>query len=99
MDPFIRMPFKNEGGGVLSATFMVPDQYGVFNFIVKFNKLGYTKIEHKQQITVRPLRHDMYERFILCAYPYYFSAFSMMFGVFILSFAVLYHKDPKTKAE
>ena len=99
LDPFIRTPLINEGGGKLTAEFDVPDTYGVFNFIVKFNKLGFTKIESKSQVTVRPLRHDMYERFIQCAYPYYFSAFSMMFGVVLLSFAFLYHKDEKSKKE
>lgn len=99
LDPFIRVPLTNDGGGILSTEIMAPDTYGVFNFIVKFNKLGYTKIETKAQVTVRPLRHDMYERFISCAYPYYFSAFSMMFGVFILSFAFLYHRDEKDKSE
>merc|ERR1711972_237114 len=92
LDPFIRVPMVNEGGGKFTAEFMVPDTYGVFNFIVKMNRLGYTQLETKTQVTVRPLRHDMYERFIVAAYPYYLSAFSMMFGVFLLSFAFLYNK-------
>jgi len=99
LDPFIRGKLNNEGGGKLVAFVDVPDTYGVFNFIVSFNKLGYTRIEAKKQVTVRPLRHDMYERFITSAYPYYFSAFSMMFGVFLLSFAFLYHQDEKKKSD
>ena len=43
-------------------------------------------------MTVRPLLHTQYERFIPAAYPYYASAFSMMFGLFIFSFVFLYHR-------
>lgn len=37
--------------------------------------------------------HTQYERFIPSAYPYYASAFSMMFGVFVFSFVFLYYND------
>ncbi|CBY20857.1 unnamed protein product [Oikopleura dioica] len=93
LDPFVRMQFENQGGGKFTAKFKVPDTYGVFNFIVWQTKLGHTYLEHKEQITVRPPRHDMYERFIASAYPYYFSSFSMMLGVTLMSFAILYHRD------
>lgn len=45
------------------------------------------------QVSVRPLEHTQYERFILSAYPYYASAFSMMAGVFILSLVFLHYKE------
>ncbi|CAN7951530.1 unnamed protein product, partial [Ixodes pacificus] len=46
---------------------------------------------------VCPLQHTQYERFIPSAYPYCLSAFSMTFGVFLLSCVFLHHKDaPKT---
>lgn len=53
------------------------------------------------QVSVRPLQHTQYERFIPSAYPYYVSAFSMMIGVFLFSFVFLYYKEdtPKTKSE
>lgn len=53
------------------------------------------------QVSVRPLQHTQYERFIPSAYPYYVSAFSMMVGVFLFSFVFLYYKEdsPKTKSE
>jgi oligosaccharyltransferase complex subunit beta len=43
--------------------------------------------------------HTQYERFIPNAYPYYASAFSMMFGVFVFSFVFLYYKDKPEKVE
>lgn len=53
------------------------------------------------QVSVRPLQHTQYERFIPSAYPYYVSSFSMMIGVFLFSFVFLYYKEdvPKTKSE
>ncbi len=52
------------------------------------------------QVSVRPLQHTQYERFIPSAYPYYASSFSMMLGIFLLSLFFLHMKDDeKQKAE
>lgn len=52
------------------------------------------------QVSVRPLEHTQYERFIPSAYPYYASAFSMMAGVLIFSFVFLHFKEEsKDKSE
>jgi oligosaccharyltransferase complex subunit beta len=59
--------------------------YLVFIFIFSF------------QVSVRPLEHTQYERFIPSAYPYYASAISMMVGVFLFSIVFLHFKDAKTK--
>jgi len=45
------------------------------------------------QVSVRPLEHTQYERFIPTAYPYYVSAFSMMVGVCIFSLVFLHFKE------
>lgn len=42
---------------------------------------------------MRPWQHTQYERFIVSAYPYYTSSFSMMVGVVIFSFVFLHYKD------
>lgn len=44
------------------------------------------------QVPVRPFKHNEYERFLLCAYPYYASAFSTMVAFFLMGFFYLYHK-------
>ena len=44
-------------------------------------------------MSVRPLQHTQYERFIPSAYPYYASAFSMMLGLFIFSVVFLHMKE------
>lgn len=100
IDPFVRTKLVKENSHYV-ARFKLPDVYGVFKFVVDYNRLGYTHLYSSTQVSVRPLEHTQYERFIKSAYPYYASAFSMMFGVFIFSFAFLYHKDkidpPKQK--
>ncbi len=78
--------------GQFSTRMKVPDVYGVFKFVISYHRLAYTSIEESWQVSVRPFKHDEYERFLLPAYPYYASAFSMMFGFFILGFFFLYHK-------
>ena len=98
LDPFVRVTMDNVHG-VQTAEFKLPDVYGVFQFKVNYNRLGFTKIDHVVQVSVRPLRHNQYERFITTAYPYYFSSFSMMIGASLLSFVVLYHSDSKPKKE
>lgn len=93
--------------------------YGVFQFKVDYNRLGYTHLYSstqvsplpacpwrpgparpgpgtaalRWQVSVRPLQHTQYERFIPSAYPYYASAFSMMLGLFIFSVVFLHMKE------
>jgi len=99
IDPFVRTPLALNGGA-FSVDFKLPDVYGVFQFKVNYRKLGYTFLNSATQVSVRPLEHTQYERFILSAYPYYASAFSMMLGVFVFSLFFLYHKtETKSKEE
>lgn len=106
-------------GGKYSVQFKLPDVYGVFQFKVDHNRLGYTHLYSSTQVSrlavcrqrslagpmaasatsvllqvsVRPLQHTQYERFIPSAYPYYTSAFSMMVGLFIFSIVFLHMKE------
>ncbi|KAK3033842.1 hypothetical protein RJ639_034260 [Escallonia herrerae] len=70
----------------------VPDVYGVFQFKVEYQRLGYTSLSLSKQIPVRPFRHNEYERFITTAFPYYGASFSTMAGFFIFSIVYLYNK-------
>jgi len=100
IDPFVRVTMENIDGKMV-AKFLVPDTYGVYQFKVNYHRVGLTRIATADQISVIPFRHDQYERFIISAYPYYASAFSMMFGVFIFSIIFLHSKEEeiKTKTE
>jgi len=98
IDPFVRVTMENAGGaGTMVAKFQVPDTYGVYQFKVNYQRLGFTRVSTADQISVIPLRHDQYERFISSAYPYYASAFSMMAGLCIFSVVFLHHKEEEVK--
>lgn len=100
IDPFVRMSIKPVGNGRYEARFKIPDVYGVYQFKVDYTRIGLTHLYSTTQVSVRPLQHTQYERFIPSAYPYYVSAFSMMGGVFLFSFIFLHYKEgSKSKLE
>lgn len=101
IDPFIRTTLKRQPNGIYEARFKIPDVYGVYQFKVDYDRIGYTRLFSTTQVSVRPLQHTQYERFIPSAYPYYVSAFSMMAGLFLFSFVFLHFKEesPKSKKE
>eukprot|EP00794_Sanderia_malayensis_P015235 gene15235-16809_t len=100
IDPFIRTTLKSSSDGVFSVQFSLPDVYGVFQFKVDYDRIGYTHLKSITQVPVRPKTHTQYERFIPSAFPYYASAFSMMFGLCVFSFVFLHFKDDiKAKSE
>merc|ERR1712176_1491670 len=93
IDPFVRAFLVPDADGAFKVGFKVPDVYGVYQFKVDYNRVGFTHLYSSTQVSVRPFHHTEYERFIPSAYPYYASAFSMLGGLFIFSFVFLYHKD------
>jgi len=101
IDPFVRATLKPSPSGRFSVVFKVPDVYGVYQFKVSYNRIGYTRLVHTTQVPVRPFLHTQYERFIWCASPYYTSAFSMMGGLFLFSIVFLHHKEatPRPKVD
>jgi len=103
IDPFVRTTLKKSSdpkSDLFRADFTIPDVYGVYQFKVDYVRTGVTRLFSTTQYSVRPLKHNQYERFIASAYPYYASSFSMMAGVFIFSIVFLHYKeDTKAKAE
>jgi len=97
IDPFVRLTLTNKNGH-FEGKFKIPDVYGVYQFKVDYVRTGLTRLYSTTQFSVRPWRHDQYERFISSAYPYYASAFSMMAGVLMFSVVFLHHSEkPKTE--
>lgn len=99
IDPFVRTTLKMVQPGVYEARFKIPDVYGVFQFKVDYNRVGFTQLYSTTQVSVRPLQHTQYERFIPSAYPYYVSAFSMMVGLWIFSVVFLHYKEEPVKGK
>ncbi|XP_077224464.1 dolichyl-diphosphooligosaccharide-protein glycosyltransferase 48kDa subunit family protein [Tasmannia lanceolata] len=92
MSPYVLKTLSNDGKGLYSTSFRVPDVYGVFQFKIEYQRLGYTSLSLSKQIPVRPFRHNEYDRFIMAAYPYYGASFSTMAGFFVFTIVYLYHK-------
>ncbi|XP_073151704.1 dolichyl-diphosphooligosaccharide--protein glycosyltransferase 48 kDa subunit-like [Henckelia pumila] len=92
MSPYVLKTMSTNQKGLYHSSFRVPDVYGVFQFKVEYQRLGYTSLSLSKQIPVRPFRHNEYERFIPAAYPYYGASFSMMAGFFIFTMVYLYTK-------
>lgn len=92
MSPYVLKNLSTDQKGLYSTTFKVPDVYGVFQFKVEYQRIGYTSLSLSKQIPVRPFRHNEYERFLTAAYPYYGASFSTMAGFFIFTFVYLYSK-------
>ncbi|XP_068660321.1 dolichyl-diphosphooligosaccharide--protein glycosyltransferase 48 kDa subunit-like isoform X2 [Aristolochia californica] len=92
MSPYVLKTLSSDQRGLYSTSFRVPDVYGVFQFKVEYQRLGYTSLSLSKQIPVRPFRHNEYERFITAAYPYYGASFVTMAGFFIFTIAYLYNK-------
>ncbi|KAK6136805.1 hypothetical protein DH2020_029453 [Rehmannia glutinosa] len=78
MSPYVLKTLSTDQKGLYYTSFKVPDVYGVFQFKVEYQRLGYTSLSLSKQIPVRPFRHNEYERFIPAAYPYYGASFSMV---------------------
>ncbi|CAI9758385.1 unnamed protein product [Fraxinus pennsylvanica] len=92
MSPYVLKTLSTDQKGLYHTSFKVPDVYGVFQFKVEYQRLGYTSLSLSKQIPVRPFRHNEYERFITTAFPYYGASFSTMAGFFIFSIVYLYNK-------
>lgn len=95
IDPFVRKTLQPQADGIYLGKFKVPDVYGVYKFQVDYKKEGLTYLFSSTQVSVRPLRHNEYERFIYSAYPYYLSAFLMIVYLYIFSFVYLYQQKEK----
>ncbi|PON31848.1 Dolichyl-diphosphooligosaccharide--protein glycosyltransferase 48 kDa subunit [Parasponia andersonii] len=93
MSPYVLKTLITDQKGLYYTSFKVPDIYGVFQFKVEYQKLGYTTLSLSKQIPVRPFKHNEYERFITTAFPYYGASFTTMAGFFIFSFIFLYNKS------
>lgn len=100
LDPYVRKTMTHDGKGRFSVTFKVPDVYGIYKFRIMYRRPGLSTLEVHNQVSVRPFRHNEYERFILSAYPYYTASFAMMGSFFVFGWYFLYHKDDaKVKKE
>jgi oligosaccharyltransferase complex subunit beta len=66
LSPFQRLDLTptlvTETAAVFSTSFVVPDQHGIFNFMVNYKRPLLTSIEDKRTVSVRHIAHDEWPR-------------------------------------
>ena len=98
LDPYVRKTMTvDKTTGRYVANFIAPDSYGIFKFRVLYRRVGYSVLHAETMVSIRPFKHNEYERFIFSAYPYYSSAFSAMIGFFIFSLFFLFSDEKHIK--
>jgi oligosaccharyltransferase complex subunit beta len=50
IDPFVRTKLNRKQGGKYEARFKIPDVYGVYQFKVDYNRVGYTHLFSTTQV-------------------------------------------------
>ena len=78
LSPFHRRNLESNSTGTngesstWTTSFTLPDQHGIFNFLVEYRRPFLTNIEEKRQVTVRHFAHDEWPRsFVISgAYPW-----------------------------
>lgn len=95
LDAYVRKTLTADEKGKFACIFTAPDSYGVFKFRVLYRRLGYSVLHAETQVSIRPFKHNEYERFIFAAYPYYTSAFSATVALFVFSIFFLFASEEK----
>lgn len=64
-----------------------------------YKKPGFTFLKESERVTVRPFKHDEYERFLFVAFPYFFGMIGTIVGTFIFLIVFIYSgfKESKQK--
>ena len=101
LDPWVNTKLHHvRGTSRYHAEFDAPTKEGIYQFKIIYEKPGFNFIKHTERVTLRPKRHDEFERFLLTAYPYYVSVFATIFGSVIFVVVFLYSKfENKEKKE
>jgi oligosaccharyltransferase complex subunit beta len=94
LDAHVRKTMQSDPKtGKISTTFTAPDNYGIFKFRVLYRRDGYSILHTEEAVSLRPFKHDEYDRFLFTAYPYYTSAFSALTAFFVFSMFFLFSSD------
>ena len=72
---------------------------GIYQFKIIYRKPGFNFVNEAERVTVRPYKHDEFERFLFVAYPYFFGLLSTIVGTFVFLIVYLYTRSEKSKRE
>lgn len=66
LSPFHRLRLEPTGSTetatIYTTTFKLPDQHGIFNFLLTYKRPFLTNLEEKDTVTVRHFAHDEFPR-------------------------------------
>jgi oligosaccharyltransferase complex subunit beta len=66
LSPFHRLELSptlvTETAAVFGTSFVLPDQHGIFNFMVNYKRPFLTYVEEKRTVSVRHMAHDEWPR-------------------------------------
>lgn len=78
-----------------STTFQLPDQHGVYTFIVDWKRHGWSYLHTRDTAPVRPFNHDEHPRGLHSAWPYVTGAGST--AVAFLAFCAIWMYSQNTE--
>jgi len=101
LDPYVRITMTPKTSGsdeftTLVANFTAPDTHGMFTFRVNYKRFGKSYLLFEEVVSVRPLRHDEFPRFLSIAWPYYVSAGSMTVAFVVFSAVWMWNREPNS---
>lgn len=94
LSPFHRLNLSplqtSDSATVYGTSFKLPDQHGIFNFMVNYKRPFLTYLEEKNTVTVRHFAHDEWPRsyVISGAWPWISGIFATVVG--FLGFCALW---------
>ncbi|KAJ2079303.1 oligosaccharyl transferase glycoprotein complex, beta subunit [Coemansia sp. RSA 988] len=103
LDPYLRLTLNHtqaadsDAFATYHGDIKLPDRYGTFTFSVNYKRTGFSNVDVRDTVAIRPLRHDEYPRFLSAAYPYYVGSFVMVAGFLALCAAWLWNVEPASK--
>lgn len=66
LSPFHRLPLvpsvSTANSTTYTTTFVIPDQHGIFNFMVEYRRSFLSNVEEKNTVTVRHFAHNEWPR-------------------------------------
>lgn len=86
MDPQVRVTLVADPSSACHQNpvpIRLPSRYGVYRLRLRYQRHGISHIIHQEEVTIRPLRHNQYPRFLLRAMPYYASWLLGMTGTLL----------------
>jgi oligosaccharyltransferase complex subunit beta len=105
LSPFHRLTLqptsRTANSTIFTTTFKVPDQHGIFNFIVNYKRPFRSSIYEKRTVTVRHFAHDEWPRsFVISgAYPWIAGIGVTAIGWLMFVALWLYSKPEESKAK